>query len=76
MENQVLGAFRNKFIHDTFPNKVNISLDIEALNRSSSLRISHQEAYEKLQKEFKSYGAYKFTFDSATSPAVKQFRQY
>lgn len=74
MENRVLGAFRNKFIHDIFPSKVNISLDIEALNRASVTGKSHQEALDQLHKEFKSYGAYKFTFDSATSPAVKQFR--
>ena len=51
-----------------------LSLDSEAMNRAASLGISHQEAYEKLEKEFKSYGAFKFTFDSATSPAIKQFR--
>lgn len=49
-------------------------MDSEAINRASSLGISHQEAYDKLEKEFKSYGSYKFTFDSATSPAIKQFR--
>ena len=74
MENKVLEAFRSKFIHDIFPSKVNISLDIEALNRASVTGKSHQEALDQLHKEFKSYGAYKFTFDSATSPAVKQFR--
>lgn len=74
IENQVLLNFREKFVHDVFPSKVKLSLDIEALNRASVLGMSQQEAYEKLEKEFKSYGAYKFTFDSATSPAIKQFR--
>lgn len=74
LENQVLESFRNKFIYDIFPSKVKLSLDTEAINRASSLGISHQEAYDKLEKEFKSYGSYKFTFDSATSPAIKQFR--
>ena len=74
LENQILEPFRVKFIHDIFPNKVKLSLDSEAMNRAASLGISHQEAYEKLEKEFKSYGAFKFTFDSATSPAIKQFR--
>lgn len=74
MENQILEPYRNKFVYDIFPSKVKLSLDSEAINRASSLGISHQEAYDKLEKEFKSYGSYKFTFDSATSPAIKQFR--
>lgn len=74
IENQILSNFRNKFTHEIFPAKTKLSLDNEAINRSASLGITHQEAVEKLEKEFKSYGAFKFTFDSATSPAIKQFR--
>lgn len=75
LENTILKTFRNKFINEVYPQRAKLSLDSEAINRSTRLGISHQEALDKLEKEFRSYGAFKFTFDSATTPAIKQFRQ-
>ncbi|MDT9694065.1 hypothetical protein Q5762_38210, partial [Streptomyces sp. P9(2023)] len=34
-----------------------------------------QEEFDKLEREYRMTGAYPFTFDSGTAPAVKQLRQ-
>lgn len=74
LESRVLNLFRNEFMQEVFPKKSALSLDMEANNRASYLGISPDEALAQLTKEFKSYGAYKFSFDSATTPAIKQLR--
>lgn len=75
LETQVLGGFRDKFNNEIYPQKVTLSLDSEAMNRASLNNTSFSDTLDKVKKEFKSYGEFKFTFDSATSPAVKQYRQ-
>lgn len=74
LESRVLHLFRNEFMQEVFPKKSALSLDMEANNRAGYLGISPDEALAQLTKEFKSYGAYKFSFDSATTPAIKQLR--
>lgn len=74
LENTLLKKFRKEFLQKVYPNQTKLSLDSEAVNRAAAIGCTHQKAVEKLEKEFNSYGAYKFTFDSATSPAIKQFR--
>lgn len=74
LESRVINSFRNEFMYEVFPKKAALSLDLEANNRASYLGISPDEALTQLNKEFKSYGAYKFSFDSATAPAIKQLR--
>lgn len=74
LESRVLNLFRNEFMQEVFPKKSALSLDMEANNRAGYLGISPDEALAQLTKEFKSYGAYKFSFDSATTPAIKQLR--
>lgn len=74
LEEQVLAEFREHFIYEVFPKHAQSKLDLEAIRRAQYLGISQQEAEERLQKEFKSYGAFKFSFSEATTPAIKQFR--
>lgn len=74
LENQVIGAFRQHFMQEIFPKQSELNLQLEAMRRSSYLGITPQEAEQQLYKEFKSYGTYKFASDSATTPAIKQFR--
>lgn len=74
LETEVINKFVNKFVNDIFTSQSKIALDIEAINREKLEAIPHQIAVEKLEKEFKSLGAIKFTFDSATVPALKQYR--
>lgn len=74
LENKVVNLFKKEYMQEVFPKKSALSLDIEANNRASYLGISPDEALNQLTKEFKSYGAYKFAFDDATVPAIKQIR--
>lgn len=74
LENKIVNLFKKEYMQEIFPKKSALSLDLEANNRASSLGISQDEALAQLTKEFKSYGAYKFSFDDATVPAIKQMR--
>ena len=61
-------------MYEVFPKYAQSRLSLEAIKRAQYLGISQVEAEEKLDKEFKSYGAFKFSFSEATTPAIKQFR--
>jgi hypothetical protein len=61
-------------MEDTFPTISEANLNKIANDRAARLGSDVQEELEKLEKEFRSAGAYPFTFDSGTSPAVKQLR--
>lgn len=74
LEEQILGEFREHFMFEVFPKFAQSRLDLEAIKRAQYLGISQTEAEERLNKEFKSYGAFKFSFSEATTPAIKQFR--
>lgn len=68
LENEVLAGFKSKFTGELFPLVAELNIEREALNSSLP------DAEEKLKREFDSYGALRFAFDSATTPAIKQFR--
>lgn len=75
METEILGGFKKRFLENTLP-----TIAEQNLNRMSKVRavqqgIEEKEAFEAVEKEYKRKGAYPFTFDSGTSPAVKQLRQ-
>lgn len=74
LEEQVINEFREHFMYEVFPKHAQSKLDLEAIKRAQYLGVSQQEAEERLQKEFKSYGAYMFALAEATSPAIKQMR--
>lgn len=74
LENELLGLFKDTFINEVYKDKVDVSLEKESLIRSHKNNSDSQDELEKLEKEFNSYGSYKFSFDSATTPAIKQYR--
>jgi hypothetical protein len=59
---------------DTFPVISEKNLWDIANDRAARNGTTQDEEFEKAEKEFKAAGAYPFTFDSGTSPAVKQLR--
>ena len=74
VENEFLKGFKTRFMEDTFQviseqNLWNISNTRAARNGTDQ-----QEEFERAEKEFKQAGAFPFTFDSGTPPAVKQLR--
>lgn len=75
MEDSVLHLFRTRFTEDTFNVIANTKLDALAMQRASRNNSDFQTELDKLTKDFDSKGAYLFTFDSATVPALKQMRE-
>jgi hypothetical protein len=74
IENEFLKTFQKRFMNDTFPVIVEQNLWVIANDRAARNGGDPAEEFEKAEKEFKHAGAYPFTFDSGTSPAVKQLR--
>ena len=74
MENEFLKPFKKRFMEDTFPTITEKNLWDVANDRAARNGTDQQEEFEKAEREFKSAGAFPFTFDSGTPPAVKQLR--
>lgn len=73
LENHLLGGFRQAFAQ-LFNRVANHSLEQLAQDRSVSMHIPLEEALAQVEKEYEASGAYVFSFDSGTLPAVKQLR--
>ena len=74
MENEFTRGFKKRFMEDTMPiisEKHLWDLANEQANRTGK---DPQEHFDKLDGEYKRAGAFPFTFDSGTPPAVKQLR--
>lgn len=74
IENDFMKPFQSRFMNETFPVITEKTLWEVANTRAGRNSGDPDEEFEKAEKEFKSCGAYPFTFDSGTSPAVKQLR--
>ena len=74
MESKVLHQFRHRFIRDTFGILADDNLAKLAVDRASSKGVDPDEELKDIKQEFKRAGPILFSFDSGTSPAVKQLR--
>lgn len=74
MENEFIKGFKRRFLSETMPKISENHINMMAQERA--LRNNTTEECEKdiLLAEYKRLGAYPFTFDSGTAPAVKQLR--
>lgn len=74
MENSFIGGFKQIFCEDTMPIVAEQHIADLASKKSIKNGTDLQEEIDKLESDYLSKGAYPFTFDSGTSPAVKQLR--
>jgi hypothetical protein len=74
IEEEVMKPFRKRFMDDTFMVIAEQNLWDIANDRAIRTGGDQQEEFNKVEREFQSAGAFPFTFDSGTSPAVKQLR--
>jgi hypothetical protein len=74
VEEDFLSMFHKRFMNETFPLVSEEKLWEIANERAAKNSTQQEEEKEKIDKEFRSSGAYPFTFDSGTVPAVKQLR--
>ena len=75
MEDEFLSGFRRRFMENSFPQLAEKSLWDLANARAARNGTDQQEEFDKAEKEFRGKGAFPFTFDSGTIPAVKQLRE-
>jgi len=73
-EEEIIQKFKLEFLNNTFPKVADISLNKLACVKSVKYDMSPEDALTILQSEFNSLGVLAFSFDSGTSPAVKQMR--
>ena len=82
MEEHVIRGFRERFLSETFPYLVEQNLPKLAIqranrknaNNSGSPLVEPEVELDRVRKEFTDAGTLVFSFDSGTTPAVKQLR--
>lgn len=74
IENSVIHLFRQRFLEETFPLLAEKNIVKLANFRGNKKGIDPDEEIIRVQKEFDQLGTMMFSFDSGTSPAVKQMR--
>lgn len=74
METAFLAGFKKRFLEETMPTVADKNLWDMADSRAVRNGTDNQEEYDALSAEYSRAGAYPFTFDSGTVPAVKQLR--
>ncbi len=74
IETEFMAPFKRRFMENTFDVLSEQQLWNMANERAARNGTDQQEEFTKLEKEFKAAGAFPFTFDSGTPPAVKQLR--
>lgn len=74
MENEFIMGFKKRFMEDAMPIISEANLWDIANDRAARNGSEPQDEFDALDKEYKRAGAYPFTFDSGTPPAVKQLR--
>lgn len=75
IEEQVINTFRKLFLEHTFLVSAENHCNELALKRAARSGEDVEVELEKLAKDFNSLGSLLFTFDSASTPAIKQMRQ-
>lgn len=73
METEFIHGFKRQF-SNTFTEIADMKLQKKASDLSAVNGSDYDQEYEKLTKEFINLGSYPFTFDSGTTPAIKQLR--
>jgi len=74
IENEFMRGFKKRFMEDTLPSISETNHWVIANDRAARNNSDVQEEFDKVVKEYKRFGAFSFTFDSGTPPAVKQLR--
>lgn len=74
VEDQFMKGFKTRFMQDTMPVIAEKHLWEIANARAARNGSDPQDEFDTVEGEFRRAGAYPFTFDSGTAPAVKQLR--
>ena len=74
IEDQIINQFRSVFLEETYPVIVEENLAQLAVKRAAIKNEDPDLVLQSIIHEFKQLGTLAFSFDSGTTPAVKQFR--
>jgi hypothetical protein len=74
IEEDVMNQFRERFLEETFPLMAEKNLAVLANKRAVRNSTDPDDELERVKREFSAAGSMLFSFDSGTSPAVKQMR--
>lgn len=75
IENEFLSGFKQEFIDVTMPILASANLNKLAAKKAVNKGTTPEEELERYEAAYNRCGAYAFTFDSGTAPAIKQLRQ-
>jgi hypothetical protein len=75
LEGEIMQGFKDRFMTDTFPMMADAHMWSLANARAAKKNTPAEDEKTKLDGEFTRLGAVAYTFDSGTTPAVKQLRQ-
>jgi hypothetical protein len=75
LEDKIIKPFKDEFMSDTFQIVAEKSLRALAVKRASGDVDDEDAEYDKATSEFEACGPMLFSFDSGTTPAIKQMRQ-
>lgn len=75
IENSVINTFREVFFEHTFPISAEQHCSELAAKRATRNGTDVEDELIKLGKDFQNLGSLLFSFDAATTPAIKQMRQ-
>lgn len=75
VEEQFMKGFKRRFMEDTMPIQAEDNFWELANSRAVKDGTDQQAEFDKVVKLYNSKGAFPFTFDSGTTPAVKQLRE-
>lgn len=74
MEEEVIAGFRERFLNETFEEVAEENIAKLSLKRAHKANTQADDELVRTQREFASLGPMVFSFDSGTTPAVKQMR--
>lgn len=74
MEDEIVNKFKDSFTKFTFPAIAEDAINVAASKSAALKSTDVADELLALEKEFKSYGAMPYSFDSGTSAAFKQVR--
>lgn len=74
VEEQVIHKFKHRFLEVTFPLQAENNLKKLATHRANKYNEDPKDMLASVKKEFEDLGPLVFSFDSGTTPALKQMR--
>ena len=74
VEDELIHLFKQQFLETTLPIKEQEALESLGIRRAARSGNPEEDEIQAAISEYKKLGAYVYSFDSGTGPAVKQFR--